>query len=327
VGLAAHHRIAEGVNAVVAVASDAQLPASSRAAAAEALVFVADARAVGVAEDLIRADSATLRIAGRNLLLARAPERGIDEFSRVFRGAALAEQQAAATALGRSLDRRAYDLLATQADAVLAGKRPHALALDVFEALERGALLDGLVNAERSRRNLINSKRVALWADQFPAGDSLRAHRIALLGGDAARGRELFHRRVELQCVQCHAIEGQGTSTVGPDLTGIGERQSREYLLRAIVEPGAELAPGFEYTTVTLKNGQVVSGLVQREDEIHLQVASASDAGGAVTVRKSDVRERSATSPMPPLAALMTLRDLRDVVEYLATSSGRPKER
>jgi len=39
-------------------------------------------------------------------------------------------------------------------------------------------------------------------------------------GGNAERGRRLFHEKVAFLCVRCHRVEGQGVSTVGPDLIG-----------------------------------------------------------------------------------------------------------
>jgi hypothetical protein len=43
-----------------------------------------------------------------------------------------------------------------------------------------------------------------------------------------------------------------------------------------------------------------------------------------VTVRKVEIKERQAISPMPPLAGLMTARELRDLVEYLVADNQAP---
>jgi putative heme-binding domain-containing protein len=133
----------------------------------------------------------------------------------------------------------------------------------------------------------------------------------------------LFHQKVELQCERCHKIEGQGTSIVGPDLTGIGAKHPREYLLRAIVDPNAELAPGFDYTTLTLTDGRVLSGLVQNETADELRLTPPTEGAAPVVVQKAAIRQRAAASPMPPLVSLMTPRELRDLIEFLATNTGR----
>ena len=145
---------------------------------------------------------------------------------------------------------------------------------------------------------------------------------MALSGGNAENGRRLFHEKVEFLCVRCHRVEGGGVSTVGPDLTGIGTRRDREYLLRALVNPGVDIAPGFEFATIQLKNGGSQAGIVRKESEksLHLEVA---DQGGMrlQEIGKADIRERQSTSAMPPLVSLMNPRELRDLVEYVATQN------
>jgi mono/diheme cytochrome c family protein len=68
----------------------------------------------------------------------------------------------------------------------------------------------------------------------------------ALFGGDAARGETLFQEHPAAQCIRCHALEGGDGSSVGPNLSGIGERKDRAYLLEALLAPGKTLAEGFE---------------------------------------------------------------------------------
>jgi mono/diheme cytochrome c family protein len=50
---------------------------------------------------------------------------------------------------------------------------------------------------------------------------------------------------VELACGGCHKIAGE-EGELGPDLTGIGAHKDREYLRRAILDPNAEVAEGFD---------------------------------------------------------------------------------
>ncbi len=48
-----------------------------------------------------------------------------------------------------------------------------------------------------------------------------------------------------LYCDACHVINGEG-GEVGPDLSKIGANHDRDYLRRAIVDPNADIADGFE---------------------------------------------------------------------------------
>src|SRR5205085_1170439 len=106
---------------------------------------------------------------------------------------------------------------------------------------------------------------------------------------------------------------------VGPDLTGIGGRQPREYIAESIAFPNKQIAKGFESLLVTLKNGTSYAGLVKSEDDDNLVINSPED--GIVTVKKSEIEKRSVgLSPMPEgMAQLLGRRDLRDLIEFLAT--------
>ena len=48
----------------------------------------------------------------------------------------------------------------------------------------------------------------------------------------------------QLACIACHKVAGQG-GEIGPDLSNIGASKDREYLRRAILDPGADVAEGY----------------------------------------------------------------------------------
>lgn len=58
----------------------------------------------------------------------------------------------------------------------------------------------------------------------------------------------------------CHQIDGNGAD-YGPGLKGWGPNQPREAIVRAIAEPSAEIALGYNGTEVLLKDGGVVHGI------------------------------------------------------------------
>ena len=49
----------------------------------------------------------------------------------------------------------------------------------------------------------------------------------------------------ELQCLACHQLGGQGQA-VGPSFDGIGARRDAAYIRRSILDPAADVAPGYE---------------------------------------------------------------------------------
>ena len=79
--------------------------------------------------------------------------------------------------------------------------------------------------------------------------------------GDAAKGKALAQR-----CVMCHQIDGNGPA-YGPELRGFATRQGREAVVTAIVEPSASIALGYEGTTLKLKAGGQVDGLLQSNND------------------------------------------------------------
>ncbi|HRE80948.1 MAG TPA: HEAT repeat domain-containing protein [Opitutaceae bacterium] len=319
IGLAGRYHINEAAAPVLAVARDSRQPLDSRVAAAQALVFFPSQETEHLATQLLGEDKPELRSAGRALFLATAPEKGLEAMHHVFTTTTLPEQSAALKTLGGVSDPRAYTLLTTTYERMLAGEVTKALAVDLDDALKSAATLNGLSVPDRNRRGRQHAALQEKWLAQFPSDDSLRLYRASLQGGDAQKGRELFHQKVEFLCVRCHRIENEGTSVVGPDLTGIASRRSREELLRAIVEPSAEIAPGFEFATVILTTGETLTGPVHRESATDLVLGVSQDGTERErTLLKSAIRERSASSSMPPLASLMTPSELRDLVAYLA---------
>jgi len=109
----------------------------------------------------------------------------------------------------------------------------------------------------------------------------------------ATEGQRLF----EVNCGVCHQLDGKG-GLVGPQLTGIGNR-GVERLCEDILDPNRNVDHAFATTTLTLKDGEAVSGLFRREEGELLVLANA--AGQEFTVPKKDVQERgeSQLSLMP----------------------------
>src|SRR5262249_38484258 len=106
---------------------------------------------------------------------------------------------------------------------------------------------------------------------------------------------------------------------VGPDLTGIGSRQKREYLLESIVLPNKQIAKGYETVVLTLSNGRSVSGVLKKETPRELVLMTAE--GTSVTVPKARIEERTTgPSAMPQdLVKHLSRREVRDLVEWLAS--------
>jgi putative membrane-bound dehydrogenase-like protein len=131
--------------------------------------------------------------------------------------------------------------------------------------------------------------------------------------GDSARGQKVFRDRT---CETCHA----GTRALGPDLSGVASRLSREDLFTAIIDPSRDVAPAYRTTTVETRDGQLHTGIIIFESADGLIVQT----GAATTVRLSTpeiVSRFPSTRSLMPDGLLKDLKaaDLADLYRYLQT--------
>ena len=212
-----------------------------------------------------------------------------------------------------------------QAALLTLGKLPIANSQPVFDKLlakmadkslpaEIGLELEEAVTSTKSPQLLAKYK--AITGKQSP-DDLLASYQGALSGGEPELGRRIFFRHQTAQCIRCHSYDDLG-GNAGPRLNGVASRLTHEQLLEAVINPSARLAPGFGSATLELKDGKVVSGIVQNETdaEVTMKVGDQPDQ----VVQKSQIAKRTnAPSSMPDMKYLLTKREIRDVVSFLAT--------
>lgn len=213
------------------------------------------------------------------------------------------ERQAALNTLGSIDDPHAHELLNRQMQLLISGKLDREVELELLRAVESAGseLLKDKLQAYRSERD---------------GEDSVSVYRKSLYGGDAESGRRIFYRNEAAQCIRCHVINGEG-GEAGPDLSSVGSRLAREDMLRAMVDPDVQIAPGFGTVTLILQNGDTVRGVLSDETDSHVIVTSGGEKS---TVDKTDISERiNSPSGMPPMGTILTPGELRDLVEFMST--------
>jgi putative heme-binding domain-containing protein len=97
----------------------------------------------------------------------------------------------------------------------------------------------------------------------------------------------------------------------------IGGKLSREELLRALVEPTARLAPGFGSVKITLKDNQEVTGILLEDTPSEVILKTAEAEPMEIPVSRISKRQ-NLPSGMPPMRTLLSKREIRDVIEFLA---------
>ena len=135
--------------------------------------------------------------------------------------------------------------------------------------------------------------------------------------GSPQRGQALFQGKAT--CGKCHQVGGQGRE-VGPNLSEIGSKLSKEAMFVSILDPSAGISHNYESYTAVLISGNVITGLRinQTDEAVTLRDAEAIDK----TILKSDIEELipSKVSLMPAdLQKTLSAQELVDVVAYLET--------
>jgi putative heme-binding domain-containing protein len=98
----------------------------------------------------------------------------------------------------------------------------------------------------------------------------------------------------------------------------VASRLPRRELLESVVSPNAKIVEGYGTISVTTKDGDTVTGTLQKEtaDSVTLK----SDDGEIVTIKAADVQWRTKpSSAMPAQGDVLKARGVRDVVEFLST--------
>jgi putative heme-binding domain-containing protein len=183
-----------------------------------------------------------------------------------------------------------------------------------------GLLLDQIANGKAPARLLLErtvaerlaarpelSERVATLTRKLPPvaaerealiRDRLAGFRTATLPADAAaQGAALFAS----SCANCHRLGGKG-ALVGPQLDGVGVR-GPERLLEDILDPNRNVDHAFRQSVLTLTDGQLLLGMVRREEGETLVVADMTGRETAVAKGRIASRSDSTTSLMPEALA------------------------
>jgi quinoprotein glucose dehydrogenase len=243
--------------------------------------------------------------------LARRLPDGMNILAGLIETGSVPERQAAleavgsAPAAGHSGTVTPETILNAAMDELLAGRWRGEVQLDLLEAAA-------------ARKNSPELKEKLQKFEASRGGGELAPYVETLRGGDPEMGKKIFLERADVSCLKCHAVNTQG-GNAGPDLAGIGGKQSREYLLESLLFPQKHIATGFETIIVRTKKGEVVSGVLKSESatEVVLDVPEK----GLQTIKVADIdRRKGGQSAMPAdITKTLSKRDLRNLLEYLVS--------
>ncbi|WP_145261767.1 DUF7133 domain-containing protein [Calycomorphotria hydatis] len=259
----------------------------------------------------VRDEHPQVRTAARALLPKVDQELAVKELLHAVRTGSDDEGQQAVIDLSKINSEKAHEAIATLFTDLETGKLRPAIHLEVLEAAKK-----------ISEPALM--KRVNEFSER-PVSSPVERYLVTLEGGNPSLGRKIFNSNSALSCSRCHDAEG-GLAKVGPSLAGIAKTKNRQYLLESIVDPNKLIAKGFETTVIVTAEGKVIAGIKSDETDDSITLTLAD--GKKQQILKDDIDDQTVgQSAMPAdLIKHVSLRQLRDLVAYLATLAEAPKE-
>ncbi len=226
----------------------------------------------------------------------------------IFGKGSVKEQQQLLKVIASMPLAKTSDLLDNLLDKLKAKQLPPGIALELREAIE----------ASKSASLLQKLSEIK------PESASMAGYQDLLFGGNSQQGRQYFLTSTAGECARCHSVNKQG-GAVGPALDNIGNVLSREQIAQALLDPSARISPGYGLVILTLKDGQSASGILSEENE-EVFILKTSEAE-PLKIPKARVSKReNIPSSMPPMGDVMSKREIRDLVEFLANLKSSPKK-
>ena len=213
----------------------------------------------------------------------------------------------------------------------LATVKPGAEAL--LQEVESGRVSARLLQNQGLKEKIIAAKpdkataRMArLTANLTPLNEQIqkvidqRARAFGSAKGSATTGAAVF----EKNCAACHQLDNKG-ALVGPQLDGLGARGA-ERIMEDILDPNRNVDGAFRATLFELNDGDVVSGLLRREEGELVIYAEAT--GKELSVPKKNIKSRrpSELSLMPDnFADTIPTAEFNDLIAFLLTKTATKK--
>ena len=194
-------------------------------------------------------------------------------------------------------------------------------AYDLVQRLERSEIpVSSLDAALRSRLLRHDSDRIRQVADElFSSAISEARVKVveeysATLGlkGYSEQGLEIYRQ----SCVNCHKYGAEGNE-IGPNLNSFME-WSPEKLLKAILDPNADIQPGYNSYACSLNNGEQIYGVLVSETGSSVSLKLLD--GSLKTVLRNQIASLQSLdqSFMPEgLEAAITHQNMADLIAFL----------
>ena len=278
---------------------------SVRAEALRTIVALNDPKLAEAIQQALSDKEKLVRVAGLDLLAKQniSKELMVNLLSNVINNRTVEEKQAALLTLGKLPVENSNKVLNELLNKMANGNLPP----DIY--LELGVAIDSTKSTELAARYKdITSK---LSPDALMA-----SYASTLQGGDEGRGRNIFYRNQNAQCLKCHSFDDYG-GNAGPRLNGVGKRLTRQQILESLINPSARLAPGYGVVTLTLKDGKTTAGILKEENATSY-ILKGGDQPDEVIAKSNVTKRADAPSSMLDMKPILSKKEIRDLVSFLS---------
>jgi len=200
----------------------------------------------------------------------------------------------------------------------LAQRWARRLGRGELPAVERTSLIRAAMSLEPGAVRDLFDGYLPVDGHEPKLGPRPRPASIAAHAGDLERGKKLFWDKSS-NCATCHKIGNEGVN-LGPELTRIGQKRTRDELLDSLLNPSRTVDPAFAAYLAVTKDGRPISGLLVRRTSTEVVVRDAKNKEFAIPVDELERLAVSRVSLMPDgLLAGFTAQQAADLVAYLAS--------
>jgi len=134
---------------------------------------------------------------------------------------------------------------------------------------------------------------------------------VLKLTGDSKNGKVKV-----AACQMCHQVNGSGVD-FGPALNGWGKAQPMEIIVKAIVEPNADVAHGYKAVEIKTKDGKTIQGFIVADGDI---ISVRVMGGATVDINAEDIASRKEMKQSVMISGQglgLSNQDIRDIAEFL----------
>jgi putative heme-binding domain-containing protein len=198
-------------------------------------------------------------------------------------------------------------------------------ALETFVPQPELAALDALsskVEAATSAPNYVAPKGPGR-AYTLDEATALATTGLKAGGRNFANGETMYR---SIMCATCHRFNGEGGS-IGPDLTGSGNRYTLRDLLENIIDPSKVISDQYDSHEITKKDGSILIGrIIVEENEKVFLMTNPFAPNDHMAINESDIAKKGTrkVSMMPPsLINALNQDELLDLLAYLVSGGNK----